>query len=145
MPRPKGTINFPEDKKCLILNRMRLLNLDLWNTKALDNPKTVKAWEQLLAYAQSLDCPEIQCVKDLRKIFAKWKTNFRQKIVKRNDSGAGGKNICRQLKQSDTTIDNIIRENPYHEKREVGSLIIFLHAIHKYLGLCNPVLTVLMY
>ena len=106
--------NFPEDKKVFILNRMRVFNTALWNSDPLGESRRDMEWKELLKYCLSIDAPQIQCVSDVKRIWASWKASYSQKVVRKSESGAGGKKVTRKYTTADTLIYNIQHENPYH-------------------------------
>ena len=112
---------FPQDKKCLILHRMAMFNFSLWGIKKQPAAfsKCKKKWEELLTYCQEIDAPQIQCVQDVKNIFDSWKSCFNQKVARKNKSGAGP---GRPFTDADKILYNLLRENPYHKKKKVGTL-----------------------
>ena len=113
---------FPQDKKVFILNYMRMHNFVLWGVKknGHDFKKSKTKWEELYAYCQSIDAPYVQCVQEVRNLFDGWKHTFAQKVKRKSKSGAGP---GREFTEADKILYHLLRENPYHNKDKVGTVL----------------------
>ena len=118
-----GKPNFPQDKKENILYQMGMNNFSLWpaHKKSPEGfSRSKKAWERLYHYCQEIDAPNVQCVQDVKDLFDSWKQSLTQKKKRKSTSGAGR---GRAYTEADKILDNILRENSYHEKNTVGTML----------------------